>query len=137
MNRPRLLSWLLPLLLAPVAQGQALPDPTRPAIQADAPAAAGEGMVTPSSGLQSVILRRGQPPAAIINGEYVVLGGKIGDGRLVRVGDDFVVIAGPAGKDTLTLTPGIEKKPAAVAAREQKAVHRRNTARKKAKKNDD
>lgn len=96
------------LLLAAVSSAfaQALNDPTRPA---NAPSAAGEGSAT--AGLQTIIRRAGTKPAAVINGQYVQLGGKVGDARLVKVGEDSVVLEGPSGKEEMKLLPGIEKKP--------------------------
>ena len=87
------------------AFAQGLPDPTRP------PAAAGVAGTEAAAGLQSIIRRTGGKPAAVINGEYVELGGRVGDARLVKVGEDSVVLEGPAGREEMKLLPGIEKKP--------------------------
>jgi len=97
------------ILLAAVssAYAQGLSDPTRPA---NAAGTAGEG-ASASSGLQTIIRRTGAKPAAVINGEYVQLGGRVGDARLVKVGEDSVVLQGPAGREEMKLLPGIEKKP--------------------------
>ncbi len=87
-------------------------DPTRPAVdesQGSVDGASGAGQ--PSSGLQTIIRRKGAKPAAIINGEYVELGGRVGESRLSAIGEDSVVLSGPDGKETLAMTPGIEKKP--------------------------
>ena len=107
----------LPLLCgwshAAVAQ---LSDPTRPALSpaqaADAPA----DLAPAASGLQSVILRKGGKPAALINGEVVELGGKVGEAKLVKVSEDAVVLKGPAGEETLRLIPAAEKKVVKVGA---------------------
>ncbi|MDO9600846.1 MAG: hypothetical protein Q7J02_00880 [Rhodocyclaceae bacterium] len=97
------------LALAGAAHAQ-LADPTRP------PAALG-GVGDPAgaavfefSGLQSVILRKGGKPAALINGSVVELGGKVGEARLIRVNEDSVVLRGPQGDETLRLIPAAEKK---------------------------
>jgi len=42
----------------------------------------------------------------------VELGGKVGEARLVRIGDDFVVLRGALGNEILRLTPDVEKKAA-------------------------
>ncbi|MDP3031348.1 MAG: hypothetical protein Q8N33_04645, partial [Rhodocyclaceae bacterium] len=63
-----------------------------------------------SSGLQSVILRKGGKPAALINGSVVELGGKVGEARLIRINEDKVVLRGPQGDETLRLIPAAEKK---------------------------
>lgn len=101
------LLWLCGWSNAAVAQ---LADPTRPALS---PAQAADAPADPAAaagGLQSVILRKGGRPAALINGEVVELGGKLGEARLVKIGEDAVVLRGPAGEETLRLTPAAEKK---------------------------
>jgi len=99
--------------LCGVGQAQ-LPDPTRPPADVIAPVPVeGEGEAAAQeagSGLQSVILRKVGRPAALINGQVVELGSKLGDARLVRVEEDFVVLVGPQGRETLRLTPEVDKK---------------------------
>ena len=98
-----------------------LSDPTRPALAEDSPASA--GVVAPAaSGLQTILRRQGARPAAIINGEYVELGGRVGESRLTVIGEDFVVLRGPGGKETLAMTPGIEKQPSQPAKKARKPV---------------
>ena len=87
-----------------------LSDPTRPALNEGAANATNENASAPATGLQTIIRRQGGKPAAIINGEYVELGGRVGESRLTAIGEDSVVLSGPTGKETLALTPGIEKK---------------------------
>lgn len=102
------------LAMAGVAHAQ-LTDPTRP--PATIHAAVGDpagAAVFESSGLQSVILRKGGKPAALINGSVVELGGKVGEARLIRVNEDSVVLRGPQGDETLRLIPAAEKKVARV-----------------------
>jgi len=95
-----------------VAQAQVLPDPTRPpAFENTVPAAAGAAPA--ATGLQSIIRSNCGKPAAIINGAYVALGGRVGDARVVAIGEDFVTLKGPSGKETLKLMPGVEKTPVA------------------------
>jgi len=104
---------ILPLLLLAAAAAQAqLADPTRPADVATG-TTAGAGAAAPApSGLQSILRRTQGKPAALIDGRIVELGGRVGAARLVRVGEDYVVLRGPQGSETLRLTPGIEKKTA-------------------------
>ncbi|HUG21985.1 MSHA biogenesis protein MshK [Piscinibacter sp.] len=91
------------------AQANALRDPTRPpeamlngaASAASAPAGALQ--------LQSVLLGAGRRPAAVISGELVLLGGRVGDTRLVRVTERSAVLQGPNGQTTLALTPDATK----------------------------
>jgi MSHA biogenesis protein MshK len=95
-----------------IAVGSELPDPTRPPAALINPSASGGGVVEDvASGptLQSVILRKGQKPAAIISGERVELGGKYGDARLTKVSESRVVLSGASGSETLLLTPSVEK----------------------------
>jgi MSHA biogenesis protein MshK len=103
---------ILPLLMALpcLVQAQSI-DPTRPAIDTSAGAdPALEAGVAAHSGLQSIILRKSGKPAALINGNVVELGGKVDEARLIKVGEDFVVLRGPMGDETLRLMPAAEKK---------------------------
>lgn len=98
--------------LAQSTQAQTLPDPTRPPGNAEY-----SGSSNAASGLQSIIRPVGAKPRALIHGEVVVLGDKLGgpDGsqRLVAVNADSVVLLDADGqRETLTLTPGISKSPA-------------------------
>jgi hypothetical protein len=99
---------LLLLALAGAAQAEGLPDPTRPPVlvEGEATAAAAPG------GLQSIIRRDKGGAAAVINGQYVELGGKVGDARLERIGEDFVELRSASGREKMYLTPGIGKKKA-------------------------
>lgn len=106
---PRLLPTLLLCLgtgMVSAAVAQGLSDPTRPpaVIAAQVPDGAAQ------SGLQTVIRRAGAKPAAIISGQYVELGGMVGESRLVRIGEDRIELRGPAGTEIMFLTPAVEKK---------------------------
>jgi MSHA biogenesis protein MshK len=109
----RKLIMMVAVAMSSVAAAQGLPDPTRPpAALESAPAA----MAAPAaSGLQSVLRRQGMKPAAVIHGTYVELGGQVGDARLVAVGEDSVTLQSDSGRETLWLTPGIEKRSVATA----------------------
>jgi MSHA biogenesis protein MshK len=102
-----LLSCLVAGSTAAAAQ---LADPTRPPLAAEPAAAMAGARPSVASGLQSVILRKKGKPAALINGEIVELGGKVGESRLVKVSEDAVVLKGPAGVETLRLMPSAEKR---------------------------
>lgn len=91
-----------------VAGAQTLADPTRPPAGIDNPSPE-TGAEKPAAGLQTIIRRKGEKPAAVINGEYVALGGRVGAARVVRIGEDSVTLKGPAGTEVLKLVPGIEK----------------------------
>ncbi len=94
-----------------VASAQALVDPTRPPAGIDKPATAETpGEEKPAaSGLQTIIRRKGEKPAAVINGEYVTLGGRVGEARVVRIGEDSVTLRSATGTEVMKLAPGIEK----------------------------
>lgn len=96
-----------------------VPDPTRPA---DAPVAApgapsAAGSAAPAeSGVQTVILRPGGKSAAVINGQYVEVGGKLGDKRVLKISESEVVLKGESGREVIKVTPAIEKIPTKKAA---------------------
>lgn len=96
------------------ALAQTPADPTRPpaGFWATGTASPTVTVQPANAGLQTIVRRADGKLAAIINGRLVELGGRIGDARLVKVGESSVVLQSPAGKETLHLTPGIEKQPA-------------------------
>jgi hypothetical protein len=100
-------------LISAQSAAQGLPDPTRPPAivieAATAPTARPTAAAAPS-GLQSIIRRQGARPAAVINGTYVELGGRVGEARLERVGEDSVDLRTATGRETLFLTPGVGKR---------------------------
>ncbi len=86
-----------------------LADPTRPpSVAAEAAPADAEAAPAPA-GLQTIVLRGGRKSVAVINGVPVELGGKVGDATLVKLSESEAVLQGPAGRQVLRLTPGIEK----------------------------
>lgn len=98
---------LLPVL--PVHGALAAGDPTRP------PAAwLNQAELTPGSSgaarLQSVLMPQRGQPVAIIGGQTVVLGGRIGDARLIRLSEREAVLEGPEGVTRLYLTPDVHKR---------------------------
>lgn len=105
-------SGLFMLMACAFAMAQSGGDPTRPAIEdKPAPSQVDQAAAPVSSGLQSIIRRKNSKPAAIINGEYIELGGRLGEAKLTNVEDGYVVMTNPAGaKEILVLTPGVEKK---------------------------
>ncbi|WP_126446996.1 MSHA biogenesis protein MshK [Sulfuricystis multivorans] len=105
----RLISLLPMLWFCAGAQAQGA-DPTRPPFDSG-PAAQSGAAQEAASGLQSILRRKAGKPAAMINGTVVELGGKVGEARLTRIGEDFVVLRGPQGIETLYLTPGVKKTP--------------------------
>lgn len=104
---------LIPALLLLIASGAAQAqsaDPTRPAIDTGTVAAGAATPAETAAGLQSIIQRKHGRPAALINGTVVELGDKVGDARLLKIGDDHVVLRGLSGNETLRLTPGVDKR---------------------------
>ncbi len=86
-----------------------LPDPTRPPAAFENAPAATEAKAGNSAGLQTVILRKGRKPVAVINGETVELGGKVGEATLVKLSEREAVLQGPQGREVLHLTPKASK----------------------------
>ena len=112
----RLLRAILAIGIAAWAAGgtfaQTLADPTRPpsGFSADggaAPAAAPGAMLV----LQSVLIGD-TARSAIISGEHVLLGQKIGGSRLVKVGETEVVLLEGKAHRTLKLFPAVDKRAA-------------------------
>lgn len=101
------------LLLSAGSTAQALNDPTRPPLEMmSAASVAGAAPRTP---LQSILLssvRKG----AIINGQYVPLGGNYGKASLVRVTATEVTLKSEQGLEVLQLYAPMEKTPGAAGA---------------------
>jgi len=97
------------LLLSAGSTAQALTDPTRPPLELMGAAAAGNTARTP---LQSILLsstRKG----AIINGQYVPLGGSYGKARLVQITATDVTLQSDGAMEVLQLYSPMEKTSAA------------------------
>ena len=119
---------LLVLLLAapPILALAQVPDPTRPPASMMAPDAGGSGVAAPAdSGMRTIILRRHGKSGAVINGQYVEVGGKVGDKRVVRIGESAVVLEGEGGREVIKLIPDMEK--TAVVKSTAKSVARRRS----------
>ncbi|RTL57853.1 MAG: hypothetical protein EKK46_01770 [Rhodocyclaceae bacterium] len=98
--------------LANAADGEGMKDPTRPMVlDASAkPATEADADAVPAAVLQTVILRPGRKPAAMINGQMVELGGEIAGARVTAITDNQVVLTGLGGKEILKLNPSVEKR---------------------------
>jgi MSHA biogenesis protein MshK len=97
------------LLLGAIAQAaEPLPDPTRPAPEFLAPAAAADSAkaMATTEGLRTIIIAPDRR-SAVINGEQVKLGGRIGGERLMAVCEDSVVLQGAEGRREVPLYPGV------------------------------
>jgi len=97
------------LTLSSGSSAQALTDPTRPPQELMSAAAAG---VAPRSPLQSIMLSSARK-GAIINGQYVALGGTYGKSRLVKITATEVTLKGDQGLEVLQLYPPMGKASAA------------------------
>lgn len=100
-----------------------LHDPMRPpGGSGDATAASVGGS---ESGVSAIFLRRGAKPAALVNGIYVVQGGKLGDRRVVKISESEVVLKAPDGsREVMKLVPGIQKQPVVKKKPGEKSVAR-------------
>lgn len=116
---------IAPLLLAgfwaATALAQPVADPTRPPSFVEAGSGPAGTALTPASPLQSIILRPGAKPRALLSGEWIELGQEYNGARLVKVTDSSVILKGPGGTETLFLTPDAEKKPVKVAPTRQRS----------------
>jgi MSHA biogenesis protein MshK len=109
----RRLLMLVALMVMVDASAEVLPDPTRPAIDLDAPeGAAAEGgrpAVQQASGLHSIIISplfRG----AIINGKTVRQGESYGGAKLVEVHENWIVLESAKGRRVMELFPSVNIK---------------------------
>ena len=104
--------WRFPIMaalfVANVAVAQAnLPDPTRPPVGMTTPVA--ESADAGGAVLQSVMLPKKGKPIAVISGQPVRLGERLGERRLIRLSEKEAVLSGPDGEERLLLTPQAEK----------------------------
>lgn len=110
---------LLTLGMANGVMAEILPDPTRPPVALE-PGAAGQAAGVAGLQLQSILAKPGSKPRAMINGEWLEQGKKIGEYRVLRIDPETVILRGPGGKETLGLTPAVNKMPAAKRAGEKR-----------------
>ena len=108
------------LLLSTGSTAQALTDPTRPPLElmAGAAATAADAASATRAPLQSILLsstRKG----AIINGEYVPLGGTLGKATLVGISATEVTLKSDQGLEVLQLYPRMETTSDASGGREK------------------
>lgn len=119
------------LALAPfLAAAESLPDPTRPAIGADAGAPAMEVPVGPRLQMIKISPTR---RSAIIDGQEVTVGSRVGDLRVTKILEGEVVLRGKTETETLKLFTDVDKRPIAAPKHDGKTsgtkAHR--SARKK------
>ncbi|MDO8925759.1 MAG: hypothetical protein Q7U94_02470 [Sideroxyarcus sp.] len=89
-------------------QAEVLPDPTRPATEfLPSSGAAGSAQQAPADdGLRTILISPDRR-SAVINGQQVPLGGKVGGERLMAVCEDSVVLQGADGRHEVSLYPGV------------------------------
>jgi MSHA biogenesis protein MshK len=122
----------------PVQAFESLPDPTKPAVEI--PYASETGLDVAASavsapkkeGLQSIIISP-RHRAAIINGETVALGGKIGDATLVEVRENSVVLQSAQGKRVMELFPGVHLSKTELALQDKEQLQPKKLKNKKQK----
>lgn len=100
------------LALSAVSAAQALTDPTRPPLELMGAATAGAARHT---ALQSILLSSARK-GAIINGQYVPLGGAYGKARLVKISATEVTLKSDQGLEVLQLYPPLGRTSAATSA---------------------
>jgi MSHA biogenesis protein MshK len=101
---------LLGISAASLAHAAPFADPTRPpgTLNDDGAAAA-----TPAGPRLESVLIAPDRRVAVISGQQVRLGGKYGEGQVVRITESEVVIRHGEGTETLRLLPEAEKRPRA------------------------
>ncbi|TAK69371.1 MAG: hypothetical protein EPO19_07310 [Betaproteobacteria bacterium] len=96
------------LLLSSGSAAQALTDPTRPPLELIMGAAAGAADgPAPRTPLQSILMSTARK-GAIINGQYVPLGGTYGNARLVGISATEVTLKSDGTVEVLQLNPPTE-----------------------------
>ncbi len=106
------LSFGLLLIIALTQGGNVLAagDPTRPpAAWLSQPVSTGGAGEDGGPRLQSVLIPQRGKPVAVISGTTVVLGGQVGDARLVKLTEREAVLQGADGVTHLYLTPDVKK----------------------------
>lgn len=111
MSRRQHSSLLLGFLIGAGPALAQLPDPTRPADIPAAPVLGPGTAPSTASGIQTVILRPGGKSVAVVNGQHLEVGARVGDKRVVKISESEVVFKGPSGREVIKLTPDIEKTP--------------------------
>jgi MSHA biogenesis protein MshK len=105
--RTSALTTLVLLAAAAGSHAQALVDPTRPP---NAPALSAEGTEAPAGNqLQSVLISAGRR-IAVINGETVSVGGRVGDATVVKINPTEVTLRRGNELETIGMFSGIEIK---------------------------
>lgn len=94
------------------AHAQVLTDPTRPPAEAYLGTMAESGSAPAAAVLQSVMISSTER-SAIIGGEWIKLGGKYHDARVVKITESEVVLQSANGSEILRMYPDVSMKPVA------------------------
>lgn len=103
------LAGALCLLVTAAQAVESLPDPTRP----PGVEAAASGTAVAAADLPPVltgVIITAAGPRAVIGGKALRVGERVGERKIVRITESAVVLSGAQGRETLLLTPGVEKK---------------------------
>lgn len=94
-------------------------DPTRPPSSLYAPTlnATEEWVETQAGSILQSIRKSNGRYTAVINGETVIVGSKIGDARVVKIRETEVILKTADSLQTLKLFPDVEKRPTAIEKR--------------------
>lgn len=100
------------LLLSAGSTAQTLSDPTRPPLElmGGAAAAVADTPGAARTPLQSILLSSARK-GAIINGQYVALGGTLGKATLIEISATAVTLKSDQGLEVLQLYPRMETTP--------------------------
>ena len=110
------------LALAPMLAGaEALPDPTRPAPGMDAGDGAATGGVASGPRLQMIKISPTRS-SAIVDGQEVTVGSRVGEMRVIRITEGEVVLKGKSETETLKLFSDVGKRPVAAQGATAKAA---------------
>ncbi|NTW36840.1 MAG: hypothetical protein HGB17_12055, partial [Syntrophobacteraceae bacterium] len=90
---------VLTVFWAGAALAQPVADSTRPPSRVEAGSGPAGTAQTPVSPLQSVILRPGAKPRALLSGEWIELGKEYNGARLIKVTETSVTLKGPSGDE--------------------------------------
>lgn len=108
---------LLGVGMTGTAWAQAMRDPTRPPPQFLDPADAAEAATPPASGLQT-IKRTGKRRMALLHGEWIKPGDRMGEAVVENIDDQSVVLKYQDGRrETIRLYPEVEMQSSKVAKR--------------------
>lgn len=115
--------FLVLMAMLPAVGLAQVPDPTRPpSAMGGTDTASGMALQSFDAGVQTVIVRKSGKSGALINGQYVEVGGKLGDKKVVKITETEVVLQGEGGREIMKTTPAIEKTPTAKPAAKRRTT---------------